>query len=152
MTYSCGPNAIIMCGIPAGKQRAVGKLPIPPLAWSAMLASSTAWYSAVSGASWPNPQGLVWSCPAWPGRPRVMKRAHCPFQFGYFPSSAAGAVLVVAPSAAAKTSKTIEVRAGMAGFSVITALADAKRQRNVAQAGSPGLGAGMRRGAEVGNG
>jgi hypothetical protein len=30
-TYSCGPKAIIMCGIPAGRQRAVEMRPSPPL-------------------------------------------------------------------------------------------------------------------------
>src|SRR5215467_1882385 len=52
-----------------------------------MLASSTARYSGVSGASWPSPQGLVWSNDGCPGSPRTMKRFQWPFKLGYFEKS-----------------------------------------------------------------
>src|ERR1700704_5762516 len=45
-----------------------------------------AWYSGVSGACWPRPQGLVGSNAAWPPTPRLTAR-QSPENFGYFPSS-----------------------------------------------------------------
>src|ERR1700733_5577074 len=81
-----------MLGMPAGRPSVVGKLPSPPRAWSAMLAANTAWYSGVSGASCPNPHGLVWSWEGCVGSRRNRAR-HWPFQSGYCALSAAGAPL-----------------------------------------------------------
>src|SRR5579883_923489 len=52
-----------------------------------MLARRVAAASGVSGASWPKPQGLVWSNDGWPGSPRTIKRFHCPLRFGYLEKS-----------------------------------------------------------------
>src|SRR5262249_28337205 len=59
-----------------------------------MLSSWIFWYSAVSGASCPRPQGLVGSnFTAWPSKPGVMITLHWPFQFGYFEASCATAIV-----------------------------------------------------------
>src|ERR1700730_12425500 len=76
-----------MVGMPKARHSEPVKLPCPPLAWSAMLASRTALYSDVSGASCPNPQGLVWSNEGWPPSPGTTTRVHWPFKLGYFVSS-----------------------------------------------------------------
>src|SRR5712671_4917364 len=91
-----GLNPIIICGMPDARPVVVGKLPKPPCAWSAMLASRTASYSGVSGASCPLPQGFVWSWEPWPGSPRTMKRNHWPRHSGYLDGgSAAWALLTM---------------------------------------------------------
>src|SRR5262252_3684325 len=81
----------MLSGIPPGKHRTAWskKFPSPPLAWSARLSSRTFRYSGVSGASCPNPHGFVWSNEGCPPSPGTTKRAHAPFQSGYFGGSAA---------------------------------------------------------------
>ena len=103
-TNSSGWNATIMNGMPAALQRLCSTLlPRPPVAWSAMLASRIALASGVSGASCPNPQGLVWSNEGWPGSPRTTNRFHWPFRSGYFEKSTICAPAVGADSAANAT-------------------------------------------------
>src|SRR5262245_55567111 len=76
-----------------------------------MLSSSTFWYSGVSGACWPGPQGLVGSkVTRWPPRPGVMIRFHWPFQLGYFASSACAAPSVMVSAVAIAMA---ELRSGM---------------------------------------
>src|SRR5580692_8680789 len=87
--------------MPDARPSAVGKLPSPPVAWSAMLSCRIFRDAGVSGASCPKPQGLVWSCDGWPGTPPTTNRSHWPFQSGYFGSSDAHALPNVATDAAA---------------------------------------------------
>src|SRR6266478_2404751 len=91
---------VIIAGMPGGRQSAPGfQLPWPPLAWSARLASSTAWYSGVSGACWPRPHGLVGSNAGWPPTPGIRTPIHWPHRSGYFASSKAWAAEQVATRA-----------------------------------------------------
>src|SRR5262245_30225892 len=91
--------------MPGGRQVKPGHRPSPPAARSARLASKTAWYSWVRGASWPRPRGLLGSNAGWPGGEI---RVHCPFKSGYFASSNAWAP--AAASAVASTIEPIELR------------------------------------------
>ena len=54
-------HVIITRGTHPGRQRAVGSTPLPPSAARFTFAAKIAWYSAVNGASWPAPGGLVGS-------------------------------------------------------------------------------------------
>src|ERR1700730_2389606 len=67
-----------------------------------MLSSRTFLYSGVSGASCPNPHGLVWSKDGWPGSPRTTNRSHWPFQSGYLASSAPALASGIASATSAK--------------------------------------------------
>ena len=93
-----------MRGMPGGMQAAIGLLPWPPAAWLATLASSTFWYSGVSGACWPSPNGLSGS------KVPAAFLTHWPFQSGY---SAAPAQPIAAPSAATRAIAPIACRQAM---------------------------------------
>jgi hypothetical protein len=86
--------------MPKPRQDAPSQSKNPPSRWALRLASNTAWYSGVSGASCPLPQGLFGSNEGWPATPATRCRFHWPFQSGYFPSSAATAMPKVIISAA----------------------------------------------------
>src|SRR5262245_11239475 len=62
-----------------------------------MFSSNTFLYSSVSGASCPQPRGLLGSNAGWPGGEM---RRHWPFKSGYIASSNALALTVVSPVAA----------------------------------------------------
>src|SRR5262249_16430928 len=64
-----------------------------------MLASRTFWYSGVSGACCPRPQGLVGSNAGWPPTPGMRTPTHWPHRSGYFASSNARTTDEVATSA-----------------------------------------------------
>src|SRR5262249_58915819 len=66
---------VMMRGMPGGMQVNRASSPCPPLAWSARLASNSAWYSGVSGACWPRPKGLgLIPLDADPARPVPLPR------------------------------------------------------------------------------
>src|SRR5260370_38910101 len=99
MTTSIGPTTVITRGMPAGLQVYLVFSPCAPRSCSARLASKIVWYSAVSGAAWPRPMGLVWSH-GLPGRSDAFGGFfHWPDQSGYFVSSSAQAGTTVMPSA-----------------------------------------------------
>src|ERR1700691_1574628 len=101
-----------MRGIPLGRQVKVAEVPCPPLAWSTRLASNFAWYSGVSGAPWPRPNGLPGSWGGWPTAPGTRALVHWPFQSGYLASSKASAPVAATITAAAMTAP-IMLRLGM---------------------------------------
>src|SRR5437773_7338538 len=94
-----------MSGMPKPLQSAPNQSPAPPSACDLRLVSSTALYSAVSGASCPLPQALPASNEGWPGSPGLVRRtpSHRPRRSGYLDSSAA--VMVPVELASAATSK-----------------------------------------------
>src|SRR6266478_8704088 len=96
----------MMRGMPAVMQLTRTSSPCPPRAWSAMLASSRAWYSGISGACCASPERLVWShCVPTPAG-----RRHWPDQSGYLVASNAEAAPIVSDSAAASVSAARELR------------------------------------------
>src|SRR5215470_4045050 len=91
-----------MSGIPKPRQLAPRQSKKPPCSCDLRLASRIAWYSGVSGACWPLPQGLAGSkegCP--PNVPMRSTPRHCPFQSGYLISSPAATVATTIANAAA---------------------------------------------------
>src|SRR6266849_11058326 len=109
ITKAIGKVAVMIRGTPLVTHDTWVSLPWPPVAWSLMLASSTAWNSGVSGAAWGNPKGLVWS--HWVPTPRG--RFHCPPQSGYLDSSKATAGAVVIARAAISAKKASGLRSSM---------------------------------------
>src|SRR5258708_3573075 len=108
MTNSSGKMAAITRGMPLVMHLYRVSRPWPPAAWSARLASSLAWYSGVSGACCPRPDGLPCShCVAIP-----RGRAHWPDQSGYLVSSNAAASVTANASAAATAIAPIALRQG----------------------------------------
>src|SRR5215208_6011982 len=71
-------------------QAAIGLFPWPPAAWAATLASSTFWYSSLSGACWPRPGGLLGS------KVPPARLFQLPLQAGYLAFSARA--LIVRPT------------------------------------------------------
>src|SRR5256885_2983658 len=94
-----------MSGMPKPLQSAPNQSPAPPSACDLRLVSSTALYSAVSGASCPLPQALPASNEGWPGSPGLVRRtpSQRPRRSGYLASSAA--VMEPVELASAATSK-----------------------------------------------
>src|SRR5262245_26897813 len=83
--------------MPGGMQPAIGLLPWPPAAWSATLASNTAWYSGERGGFCGRPVGLVGS--KLPDETRNQR----PFHSGYLDSSCAPTFRADANIAAQRT-------------------------------------------------
>src|ERR1700722_15142754 len=97
---------VINRGMPLLTQVTLVSRPWPPAAWSAMLASQMAWYSAVNGAFCARPGRLVSSHELTvPGA-----RLHWPDQSGYLVSSNAAAPESVINSAAVSAIAPIELR------------------------------------------
>src|SRR5579872_5059065 len=78
-----------------------------------MLASMIARYSGVNGASWPSPQGFVWSNEGWPPSPRTMRRFHWPVQSGYLASSNACAATGIAAASTIALNMSFRIVARM---------------------------------------
>ncbi len=125
-----GRYSDIIAGMPGGRHSTrEGELPKPPLAWSAMLASRTAWYSGVSGACCPRPGGLVGSNAGWSPTPTA---SHCPERSGYFASSnaqAATADVTAAANAVAASNGLRDIVCSLACFAVGAGMTQARLAR-----------------------
>ena len=77
MMISIGNTTVMARGMPGGMQVKVGSLPWPPAAWSARLASNSAWYCGLSGGCSSRPSFLLgshWTPPMrrhWPRHCRI---------------------------------------------------------------------------------